>query len=589
MKLQSKLFLSMVGFAAVPVMIVLVVVLWQTDRSTQSIGEARAGFDATYDDESVAPVKRADALTRAQAEKMATDITGAGGNPSRSLAAWCGTVGIGALLAAIVVAGLLARRIAVPIARANHAAEQIALGDYRQRLKLDRKDEIGQLADALDRISEELTDATELVTEIAGGNLGVNVKLASEKDQLGRALQTMVTDLNIVLTSVQHAVSTVASGAQQIADSTQSLSHGGTEQASSLEQITAAMTQMAGQTKQNAENAGLANQHASEARGSSEQGNSQMTQMVESMGAMNEASVRISKIIKVIDEIAFQTNLLALNAAVEAARAGKHGKGFAVVAEEVRNLAARSAKAAHETTALIEESVERVRAGTGIAQGTAEALNEIFANVTKTTDLVGEIAAASNEQAQGLAQVNQGLCRLEQVTQQNAANAEQGASAAEELAGQANHLRQLVARFKLRDDAHPPRAGLRVTQAAQQQTGPPSDHTREGLTAETPCSNVSNYSTEQRDPGPAPAHDGAQRWAAPGTTHGSETQRGYAQESTDYRESDVEQMRPPVPPGSPPRARPTSAAPARSPERQRAGRDEARPRIALDDAEFEKF
>jgi methyl-accepting chemotaxis protein len=260
----------------------------------------------------------------------------------------------------------------------------------------------------------------------------------------------MTSDLNDILHQVQVACDQIATGSAEVADSSQSLSQGATESASSLEEIAASMNQLTAQIKQNAE-------HASEAKGLSEkasrsaaEGNTHMHEMVGAMAQIDEAGQSISKIIKVIDEIAFQTNLLALNAAVEAARAGQHGKGFAVVAEEVRSLAARSAKAAQETADLIEGSVEKTRNGAQIADKTAESFEEIVAEINKVSALVGDIAAASDEQAQGISEINVGLGQIDQVTQQNTASAEEGAAASEELNGQAMQLRELVGRFTLR-------------------------------------------------------------------------------------------------------------------------------------------
>jgi methyl-accepting chemotaxis protein len=349
-----------------------------------------------------------------------------------------------------IVILLIVRPISAALNKGVAFAKQIQQGDLSNRLNLDTKDEIGQLATALDAMADSLQERVELAEAIAAGDLTREVTLASEQDALGRALRTMTERLNDILGQISIAGEQIDTGSNQVSDSAQNLSQGSTEQASAIEEIGASLSEMTGRTRDNAENAASANQLSSSASSAANEGSAQMQQMVTAMAEINESGKNISKIIKTIDEIAFQTNLLALNAAVEAARAGQHGKGFAVVAEEVRNLAARSAKAAQETADLIEGSVQKGQNGTAIAERTARALEEIVTGIGKTSDLVAEIAATSKEQADGLAQVNEGLTLVDQVVQRNTAGAEESAAAAEELSSQSSYLHQLIGQFRLK-------------------------------------------------------------------------------------------------------------------------------------------
>jgi methyl-accepting chemotaxis protein len=256
--------------------------------------------------------------------------------------------------------------------------------------------------------------------------------------------RSIANPINRIIGEMTEGSGQVSQASGDISQASQSLAEGATEQASSLEETSAALEQVAAQTKQNADNANQANSLAGQTRKEAENGVGAMGQMIGAMDAINKSSREIGKIIKVIEEIAFQTNLLALNAAVEAARAGEHGKGFAVVAEEVRNLAQRSAAAAKDTGALIEQAVRRAAEGNDMAKKSGEVLDSITAGVKKMTDLIGEIAEASNEQAQGVDQVNSAIAQMDKVTQQNAANAEEAAAASEELNAQADKLNDMV-------------------------------------------------------------------------------------------------------------------------------------------------
>ncbi|HAS83982.1 MAG TPA: hypothetical protein DCS43_15215 [Verrucomicrobia bacterium] len=324
----------------------------------------------------------------------------------------------------------------------------ICRGDYTDSGGTTHRDELSELENAIVELNQNLGRLAQSMLTIADGDLSGDISL-EDTHQLESAMHSMYQQLRMLIGRVRLSAETVCHDMLKISASAQSLSQGATESAASLEEITTSAAQIGAQAKGNAETASQANALAMVAQTAAEHGTASMQNLSVSIAAITESSEEIGEIIQTIDDIAFQTNILALNAAVEAARAGRHGKGFAVVAEEVRSLAARSARAARETAVLIEDAKRRVDEGNHVAAGTAKALGEIVNNVMKVGALVSDMAAASNEQARGIAEISLGLGQIDQVVQQSTATSEDTATAAETLSGEGAELQQLVAQFKL--------------------------------------------------------------------------------------------------------------------------------------------
>lgn len=346
------------------------------------------------------------------------------------------TIGLlsGLSVVTVLFAFYIVHSITKPVSEIDNVARKIADGELNESIRYQSKDELGVLAVNFNKTVTRLRDYVNYIDEIS-------------------SILNEVADGNLLfqLTYINQSSEQVASGSDQVASGSQALSQGATEQASSIEELAATINDISQQVSQNAESAKNASRQASIVGEQITVSNDSMKHMTIAMNEISEKSSQIGKIIKTIEDIAFQTNILALNAAVEAARAGEAGKGFAVVADEVRNLASKSAEASKDTANLIEGSMQAVEKGTQIANSTAEQLSQVVSGAQEIVNTIDDIATASQRQSDSIRQVTTGVDQISSVIQTNSATAEESAAASEELSGQAQILKNLVSKFRLKD------------------------------------------------------------------------------------------------------------------------------------------
>lgn len=366
------------------------------------------------------------------------------------------------VIATIVAVMFISNSIVKPISLLKDAAEKIASGDFNVDVKVTSKDEVGQLQKAFSETTVKLADyqgyideTAEILQQVSEGNFTVVPQRAYDGQfrKLKDNLEHLLENLSSTMRQIDSSTTQVDAGASQVANGAQALAQGSTEQADSVQTLSSSIREVSDNIKKSANDATSARDKANAAGKELHESNQMMKEMVDAMKTIEEKSSEISKIVKMIDDIAFQTNILSLNASVEAARAGQAGKGFAVVAGEVGNLAKKSAESVKNTTTLIEETIAAVNNGSQIVQKTAESMTRSSQVTKEAVSLMDGIAESSKQQAKEIERINEGIDQISKVVQTNAATAEESAAASQELSGQSDVLRKMIATFQLKPES----------------------------------------------------------------------------------------------------------------------------------------
>jgi methyl-accepting chemotaxis protein len=361
-----------------------------------------------------------------------------------------GVVALIILLASVAITVLITRRIVSPISTMVAVADKLSNGETDVDLEVNSKDEMRLLANSFNRLIDGSRSQAETISRLAAGDYSVEVELRSPKDQVGLALGRLVESSNELFSGISVAANQVAAVSAQVASGARLLSEGAEQQSTGISELSVYVNDMSDSLREAAVSAREAAKSANSIMSKAETSSGQMNEMIEAVNAISAASHNISSVMKTSDDIAFQTNILALNAAVEAARAGQAGKGFAVVAEEVRTLAGKSAEAAKQTAAIVEDSIKQATGGVDIANTTSESLKEIVTGIAVSSSMTNEIAVNTEQQSGAAEKINAVLEQLAQVAQNNLATAEESAAASEELSGQSAVLREMMSQFSLR-------------------------------------------------------------------------------------------------------------------------------------------